>query len=192
MPRKKDPLLRARIIALLEEPHMRSPVVILNEPQSNLILPIWIGEPEARSIAIALEGINISRPLTHSLLKNIISELGGKIVKIAIDSLAAGTYHATIYVKVGRKTIKIDARPSDSIALALAAEVPVFVAQSILEVAGQENPFPADLVAAAESKVEKKDMPQAQAEFSKEEVKTLKAMLKKARAKEQSENKREN
>ena len=194
MPKKKDPLIRVRIIALLEEPHMRSPVVILNDPQSNMVLPIWIGEPEARAIALCLEGIDVSRPLTHTLLKNVIKDLGGKIQKVAIEGIQAGTYFATIYLKVGRKTIKIDARPSDSIALALEAKVPVFVGMSILEIAGQENPFPADLINEVEEKTKKKKKPspQAQAEFSKEEIKTMKAMLKKAREKEQKDDKGNN
>ena len=185
MTKKKDTLVQVRIIALLEEPHMRSPVVILNEPVSNLILPIWIGEPEARAIALRLESVEVARPLTHSLLKNVIKDLGGKILRVVIEKIEAGTYYANIYVRAGRKTLQIDARPSDSIALALEAEAPIFVTETVLKIAGQENPFPADLVTKAEAAVKEKTVPQAQAEFSEKEVKQLKEMLKKAREKEQ-------
>jgi uncharacterized protein len=185
MPKKKDPLVQMRIIALLEEPHMRSPVVILNEPVSDLILPIWIGESEARAIALRLEDVEVSRPLTHTLLMNVIGDLGGKVLRVAVEKIEAGTYFAKIYVRSGRKTIKIDARPSDSIALALEAEAPIFVTESVLSIAGQENPFPADAVARAEAAIKKRDVPQAQAEFSKKEVENLKELLRKAREKEQ-------
>ncbi len=186
MPPKKDPFVRVRIIALLEEPHMRSPVVILHDPQSNLVLPIWIGEPEARAIALGLQKIDVSRPLTHTLLKNVVKDLGGKVIKVAIEGIEAGTYFAVIYVRVGRKTVKIDARPSDSLALALEAKAPIFIAQSVLEIAGQENPFPSDVIEEAEGLLTKKDQqPQAQAEFSKKELKDLKDLLKQAREYEQ-------
>lgn len=185
MSRRKDPLVPVRIIALLEEPHMRTPVVILNEPESNLILPIWIGELEARAIALRLEDVDVTRPLTHTLLNNVIANLGGKVLKVVVEKIEAGTYYAGIYVRVGRKIIKIDARPSDSIVLALEAEAPIFVTGAVLKIAGQENPFPADLIEKAEAAVKARNIPQAQAEFSKGEIEKLKEMLKKAREKEQ-------
>lgn len=192
MPKKKDPLVQVRIIALLEEPHMHSPVVILNDPESDLILPIWIGELEARAIALRLEEVDVARPLTHTLLNNIVGDLGGKVAKVVIEKIEAGTYYAEIYVRVGRRIIKIDARPSDSIVLALEAEAPIFVTGSVLKIAGQENPFPADLIAKAEAAVKARNVPQAQSEFTEEETEKLKEMLNKAREKEQFGEKNEN
>jgi hypothetical protein len=141
----EDELMLVRVIALLEEPAMNSPVVVLHDAEDNRILPIWIGEPEARAIAMAFQDVETSRPLTHTLLSNVIHEMGGHVMSVAIESLDAATYFATISIDVGKKKpLMIDARPSDSIALALELDTPIYVAKSVLDAAGQDNPFPND------------------------------------------------
>ena len=184
MPPKKDSLVRVRIIALLEEPHMQSPVVILHDPKSDRVLPIWIGEPEARAIAIVLQRLDLGRPLTHTLMVNMIKDFKGKVTKVVVEKMEGGTYFASISVKIGRgKEHVIDARPSDSIALALEAEAPIYIAGSLLDEAGQENPFPSETIEDAEKAVKKG---KAKSKFSKGETEKLKALLKKAREREQS------
>lgn len=190
MPKKKDPLIRVRIIALLEEPHMHSPVVILHDPKSDRVLPIWIGEPEARAIAMVLQKVSPERPLTHTLMKGVIRELGGKVDKVVIDEIEGGTYFATIYIKKGSRALKVDARPSDSIAMALECDASIYIAQSVLDVAGQENPFPPEKIEEME-KMKKKEFrarPQADTDLSEKEVDELKDLLKKARERERGEN----
>lgn len=117
-------------IALDSQSHM--PVVILKDEDSSKILPIWIGIFEAQAILLALEGMPTPRPLTHDLLKDAIEQLGGKVTKIVIHSIHENTYFAKIEVSVDSKIIELDARPSDSIALALKCGAPVFVANSII------------------------------------------------------------
>src|SRR3990167_8101774 len=116
----EDELMPMRVIALLEEPTLNSPVVVLYEPEDNLILPIWIGEPEARAIAMSFQEVEVSRPLTHTLMADVIHAMGGHVLYVAIEELDASTYYAVIAIDIGkRKPLYIDARPSDSIALAL-------------------------------------------------------------------------
>jgi bifunctional DNase/RNase len=95
-------------------------------------VPIWIGRAEAFAISIALEGATADRPLTHDLMKNILTRLGGNVEKVIIDDLWHDTYYAKIYVAVDGQTIEIDSRPSDAIALGLRAKAPIFMAEAVL------------------------------------------------------------
>lgn len=201
----EDELMPVRVIALLEEPTMNSPVVVLYEPEDNRIFPIWIGEPEARAIAMAFQNVEVTRPLTHMLIGNVIHEMGGHVLYVAIEQLDAATYYATIAIDVGnKKPLMLDARPSDSIAVALDMEVPIFVARSVLDVAAQDNPFPADPETGMPSvqlealvDVSRKDSKKTKAkfhppskaktQFDEDEVARLKTLLEKAREKEQGE-----
>ncbi len=108
-------------------------VVILKEENGSSILPIIIGHFEASSIAIALEKLKIERPMTHDLIKNILETLGIKIQKIVITELKGSTYYATIYLQKDEKLFEIDARPSDSIAIAVRTGSPIYVNESLLQ-----------------------------------------------------------
>jgi bifunctional DNase/RNase len=109
-----------------------TPVVILQETNGRRILPIWIGRAEARAIAMELAGQKFQRPLTHDLMKTIIQGLDGTVRKVCIEDLKSNTFYAKIFIEKGDEIVGIDARPSDSIALALRTKAPVFVAEELL------------------------------------------------------------
>lgn len=109
------------------------PAVILRDKSEKKLLPIWIGFSEAHAIQLRLERQRFPRPLTHDLLDTVMRELGGELVKVHVDDLEGSTFVGTIFVKKGSKVTPIDARPSDSIALALGSRVPIYVAKSVLE-----------------------------------------------------------
>ncbi|HEX9438895.1 MAG TPA: bifunctional nuclease family protein [Roseiflexaceae bacterium] len=111
-------------------------VVVLREAESRRYLPIWIGPFEADAIALALQGHEPQRPMTHDLLKSVFGELGAAITHILISDIHDSTFYARIVVEQGSHTIEIDARPSDAIALAVRTDVPNYVEQHVLDQAG--------------------------------------------------------
>jgi bifunctional DNase/RNase len=111
-------------------------VVILKQKDVDRYLPIWIGPPEADAIAVRLQEVSVPRPLTHDLLHNSIKDLGGTIDSIVVSSMENDTYFATIVVRQGDKTVQIDARPSDALALAVRAGVQIFAAPEVMEKCG--------------------------------------------------------
>jgi bifunctional DNase/RNase len=116
-----------------------TPVVLLRESVGNRGVSIWIGPPEASAIAIALQGVNVPRPMTHDLLRHLLKGLGGELVQVAITMVLDNTYHAELLVRRGSDEIAaIDSRPSDAIALALRCEAPILVAESLLRDLGAE------------------------------------------------------
>jgi hypothetical protein len=111
-------------------------VIVLKAVDKERYLPIWIGPYEAEAIAIKLKGVNIARPLTHDLLKNVIGKLEGDISHILVNDLRDDTFYALITVKVNGRLLEIDSRPSDAIALAVRADAPIFVADEVMRRAG--------------------------------------------------------
>jgi uncharacterized protein len=111
-------------------------VVVLRETDSRRYLPIWIGPFEADAIALALQGHEPQRPLTHDLLKSVIADLGGAVSRILVSDISDNTFFARIVVDHSGDTIEIDARPSDAIALAVRSDVPIFVEDHVLNQAG--------------------------------------------------------
>jgi uncharacterized protein len=111
-------------------------VVMLKEKTSPRYLPIWIGHFEADAIAIPMQNVSVTRPLTHDLLKKAIEQLGGKLTQVVINELADETFYAKLIVNAAGKDIEVDARPSDAIALAIRAKVPIYVEESVFEQAG--------------------------------------------------------
>ncbi|MBI5957478.1 MAG: bifunctional nuclease family protein [Chloroflexi bacterium] len=111
-------------------------VVILKDPSSGKYLPIFIGPCEAEAIAVKLQGMNVERPLTHDLLKSVISELGGRIRHIVVNDLRQDTFFAQIIVEVNGQTHTIDSRPSDAIALAVRLDTLIYVEESVMDRAG--------------------------------------------------------
>jgi uncharacterized protein len=110
-----------------------SPIVILKVEDENRYLPIWIGQPEARSILMKLQNQEFSRPLTHDLAVNLVTELGGSMEKVTVTELRDSTFFATISVEIDGRTIEIDSRPSDAIALAVRAGAEIFAADEVIE-----------------------------------------------------------
>jgi len=125
-------------------------VVMLKEKTSSRYLPIWIGHFEADAIAIPMQKVPVSRPLTHDLLRSAIDTLGARLERVVINDLAEETFFAKLILSQGGKTLEVDARPSDAIALAIRAEVPIFVEEKVIESAGMV--FEAEEDADAEGK----------------------------------------
>jgi bifunctional DNase/RNase len=111
-------------------------VVILREKASDRYLCIWIGPAEADAIAVQLQEVSVARPLTHDLLRSVIDQLGAQVSYILVNDLANDTFFARIVLDVNGSAMEIDSRPSDAIALAVRAKVPIFADESVLERAG--------------------------------------------------------
>lgn len=125
-------LKQMKIEGLLFDPRSNMYILLLREINGHDTLPIWIGKPEADSIALALGKIVTPRPLTHDLIKNVIYELKMKITKVVITEIIDNTYYAGIYVDKGGTEIPIDSRPSDAIAVAIRVNVPIFVDENVI------------------------------------------------------------
>jgi hypothetical protein len=113
-------------------------VVLLKEAGRERYLPIWIGPWEANAIATRLQGVAPERPLTHDLFASTIEALGGQLRRVVISSLSDETFHATLELEVDGRTVEVDARPSDSLALAVRTGVPIFAAEAVMDKAGVE------------------------------------------------------
>ena len=111
-------------------------VVILREKDADRYLPIWIGPAEADAIAVRLQEVAVARPLTHDLLRSIIDTLGAAVEYVIVNDLSNDTFFARIMLQIDGRSLEIDSRPSDAIALAVRAQVPIFADESVLEKAG--------------------------------------------------------
>jgi bifunctional DNase/RNase len=116
-----------------------SPVVILQEKDGQRVLPIWIGPAEASAIAMELAGVKFSRPLTHDLLKQVIVGLGAELRRVMITQVKDNTYFAELQIHRDGQVFQVDARPSDSIALALRLNAPIFTHTELLESSSVET-----------------------------------------------------
>ncbi len=108
-------------------------VVILKDPETDRYLAIWIGPFEADALRVQLAGMEVTRPLTHDLLKSVITEMGGKIESVIVTDLNNDTYFARINIMANGRKLEVDARPSDAINLAVRARVPIYVEESVME-----------------------------------------------------------
>jgi bifunctional DNase/RNase len=111
-------------------------IVILREKDTERYLPIWIGVYEAESITIALQEVEVARPLTHDLLANVINQLEARVLRVEVVALRDDTFYGNIVAEKDGNLLNIDARPSDALAIAVRAHVPILVARSVMESAG--------------------------------------------------------
>jgi hypothetical protein len=111
-------------------------IVILRERDAERYLPIWIGVYEAESITIALQEVEVARPLTHDLVKNVFNQLNARVVRVEVVALREDTFFGNIVAETDGRTLNIDARPSDALAIAVRAHVPIMVARSVMNAAG--------------------------------------------------------
>lgn len=111
-------------------------IVILREQNADRYLPIWIGVYEAESITIALQEVEVARPLTHDLIRNIFNQLNTRILRVEVVALRDDTFFGNIVVEFNGRTLEIDSRPSDALAIAVRAHVPILVERSVMESAG--------------------------------------------------------
>jgi uncharacterized protein len=134
----EEPLPETKLVEMVVESvrvHMLSSrhVVILKETERDRYLPIWIGPWEASAIAMKLQGLAADRPLTHDLFASALEALGARLDRVIISSLAEETFHARLLLEHNGRTVELDARPSDSLALAVRAGGRIFVVESVLE-----------------------------------------------------------
>jgi bifunctional DNase/RNase len=132
-------LVKMRVEGMLFDPRSNMYILLLKEVEGNRTLPIWIGKPEADSIALALGKVETPRPLTHDLIKNITDSLKLKITKIIITEILDNTYYALICLNDTRKETLVDSRPSDAVAVALRVKAPIFVEETIIEQKGSDE-----------------------------------------------------
>ncbi len=111
-------------------------VVLLREKGANRYLPIWIGPYEAEAIQIALQEVEVARPLTHDLLNQVFKALGARVLRVEVVDLKENVFYGNVVAEIGGHEVNIDSRPSDAIALAVRAHVPIFVARHVLDAAG--------------------------------------------------------
>lgn len=128
-----------KIKGLMIDPVSDMPIIVLRKPDGDAVLPIWVGMFEANAIAMQLEKVIPPRPQTHDLLCSIIETLHARIQRVVITDLRDSTYFALLYLERNGEIFKIDARPSDAMVLALRANAPILVEESVLEASGEEG-----------------------------------------------------
>ncbi len=126
-------MIQVTVAGMILDQQTQGPILLLHIPPLNRYLPVWIGPSEAASIGMALRGERFERPLTHDLLVTVIDGLDGRVQKVTITELRGNTFIARIYIERGQQVIGIDARPSDSIAVAIRTGSPVFLSEQVVE-----------------------------------------------------------
>lgn len=126
-------LVEMAIKGLMMDPITNLPIVILRDVDGQRVLPIWVGAVEANAVALQIENVVPPRPLTHDLLKAVLTELGARLVRVVIHDLKDSTFYAYLELVRGDDRTLIDVRPSDALALALRCKVPVFVHPRVLD-----------------------------------------------------------
>lgn len=129
-------LIPMDVVGVRVELPSNQPIVLLREKDGSRYLPIWIGANEATAIAIALEGIQPPRPLTHDLMRSVIDAVGALAVRVVITEMRDSVFYADLALDVSGKEVQISSRPSDAIALAVRTGTPVFAISGVLEEAG--------------------------------------------------------
>ena len=126
-------LIEMTIKGLMVDPITNMPIVILKDKDGERVLPIWVGIFEANAIALQIENIATPRPMTHDLLRNIITDLDGRVDRVVVSDLKENTFYAIVHLTVKGERIAVDARPSDAIALALRTRAPILVEETVIE-----------------------------------------------------------
>ena len=141
--------IEVKIRALMMDPNSGTPIIILKDVQSDTMLPIWVGAYEANAIALEIEKIAPPRPMTHDLLRNLITEMGVQVDRVVVTSLRDNTFFAVIEMRNSEGTrMVLDSRPSDAIALALRADCPIYVDMEVIK--ASRNTLATDEVEEAE------------------------------------------
>jgi len=122
-----------RIRGLLMDPVTNTPIVILKDAKSDTVLPIWVGIYEANAIALEIEKVSTPRPMTHDLIKNVLTGLDAHVHKVVVTELKEDTFYAVIWMEREGRVISVDSRPSDALALALRVDCPIYVDDEVLK-----------------------------------------------------------
>jgi len=126
-------LVEMSIKGLMVDPVTNMPIVLLRDMEQQRVLPIWVGPVEANAIALQIENVAPPRPMTHDLLRNLLTELGATLARVVIADLRDNTFYAYLELHRGEEVLFIDARPSDALALSVRTKTPVFVNARVLE-----------------------------------------------------------
>jgi hypothetical protein len=137
------------IRGLLLDPVTNTPIVILKDVAGESVLPIWVGVYEANAIALEMEKVSTPRPMTHDLIKNVLTGLETQVHRVVVTELREDTFYAVIWLERGGEVVSIDSRPSDALALALRVDCPIFVDEVVLE-HSKQGASPLDRVTAEE------------------------------------------
>jgi bifunctional DNase/RNase len=130
-------MLEVRLTAVRVDLQSNTPVVLLEEKDGGRrSLPIFIGAPEATAIAFAIQGVEVPRPMTHDLMRDLVEALGGRLLRVVVTEVRDSTYFAEIHLQQGEHRVVISSRPSDAIALAARTNAPLYVADDLMESAG--------------------------------------------------------
>ena len=116
----------------------KQPIILLKSVDGNEFLPIWIGHPEAAAILMKLQGADTPRPMTHDLMTMLFERLDIVCEQVSVTELRDNTFYASISLRQGERTVEIDSRPSDAIAIAVRTEAPIFVAEDVIAESGIE------------------------------------------------------
>ena len=122
-----------KIRGLMLDPVTNMPIVILKDSGTDTVLPIWVGVYEANAIALEIEKVSTPRPMTHDLIKNVLTGLDAAVHKVVVTELKDDTFYAVIWLEREGRVISIDSRPSDALALALRVDCPIFVDDEVLK-----------------------------------------------------------
>jgi uncharacterized protein len=125
--------VEVRIRGLMMDPATNAPIIILKDPASDAVMPIWVGIFEANAIALELEKQSAPRPMTHDLTRNLVHHLNAELERVVITEIREDTFFAVLWLRQGDEAVMVDARPSDAIALALRFDCPIFVAEQVLQ-----------------------------------------------------------
>jgi bifunctional DNase/RNase len=125
--------IEMKIRGLMMDPVTNVPIVILKGIEGNALLPIWVGVYEANAIALEIEKITTPRPMTHDLIKNVLTGLECSVNKVVVNQLKDDTFYAIIWLEREGKLISVDSRPSDALALALRTDSPIFVEEEVIK-----------------------------------------------------------
>jgi len=136
MEQKMNDMVEVEIDSIRVSLMSQQRIVILREQDAERYLPIWIGIYEAESITIALQQVEVARPLTHDLIKSLFKELGTRIIRVEVISLRDDTFFGNIVLEADGRVFNIDSRPSDAIAIAVRTHVPILVAREVMDAAG--------------------------------------------------------
>lgn len=122
-----------KIRGLMLDPVTQMPIVVLKDPASDVVLPIWVGVFEANAIALEIEKVPTPRPMTHDLIKNLLNGLDTHVHKVVVTELRDDTFYAVIWIEREGRFISVDSRPSDALAVAMRLDCPIFVEDEVLK-----------------------------------------------------------
>ena len=150
--------IEVKIRALMMDPNSGTPIIILKDVEGDTMLPIWVGAYEANAIALEIEKIAPPRPMTHDLLRNLLTELGIQVERVVVTSLRDNTFFAVIEMRNSEgERMVLDSRPSDAIALALRADCPIYVDMEVIK--ASRNTLPTEEVEEGETSPNEEDWP---------------------------------